>query len=554
MQSKAMVCQYDVEVPMRDGVILRGDLYRPAQDGVYPAILYRTVFRKDLMGRNFAQYDPAFFVRHGYAVFIQDVRGLGKSDGEFSRFCADGPDGYDTVEWLAAQPYCSGQVGMMGNYYAGYLQLMAAVENPPHLKAICPAQTSVSINRDCDNRGFTFASHIGWCMSRQINRLRDGRYDAQTTERWLPQLLEWLSSYPTTQLTSLPLTSMPAANQTPFPLLEEYRRHLLEGYDRLDLLHKEGRDLDVSRIRVPAFYYCGWYDSSRTPLLMHCMAQRNAGVDSRVLVAPWRMGESPAAPDSALENGEHAVDVQQDMLHWFNHWLKGAEEIPFPPIRYTDMKTGEMFTGEAWPLSQEAYTLYLASGGRMLSQAENQEDFQLYRHDPQKPLPYHPYGEAGVFSPSADDTRLIHYQSDPLPHSLSIRGMVSCRLYVSSSARDADVMVTLSELAPDGRRFILCDGATRLSYRKDWQLRPLNPGEVYEVDVLMGHLCCTVTAGRRLVLEIGGSAFPKYDVNPGTGLRTVDAVQKIATEQCVWQGGTMRSSLTLPIAGAAESD
>ena len=98
---------------------------------------------------------------------------------------------------------------------------MAALESPPHLLAVCPMQTSVSINRDCDNRGFLFASHIGWCMSRLIGRLHDGRYDPETTERMLPRLLAWLKDYPKSQLSALPLSSMPALQDTPFPLLKD---------------------------------------------------------------------------------------------------------------------------------------------------------------------------------------------------------------------------------------------------------------------------------------------------------------------------------------------
>lgn len=169
MAGYSMYCQFNHEIPMRDGVILRGNLYRPEGEGSWPVLLLRSIFRKDHLSRAFAQYDPSYYVKHGYAVYIQDVRGLGASDGEFDRFTADKADGYDTIEALAAQPWCSGRVGMMGSYYAGYLALMAADENPPHLCTIVPMQTSVSINRDCDNRGFMFFSHIGWNMSRLCN-------------------------------------------------------------------------------------------------------------------------------------------------------------------------------------------------------------------------------------------------------------------------------------------------------------------------------------------------------------------------------------------------
>ena len=130
MSGCEMVCQLDHCIPMRDGVVLRGNLFRPAGPTPCPVLVLRTVFRKDWMGRGYGQYDPSFWVRHGYAVYIQDVRGLGASEGEFDRFTSDGPDGYDTIEALAACDWCDGQVGMIGSYFAGYAQLMAAAEHP----------------------------------------------------------------------------------------------------------------------------------------------------------------------------------------------------------------------------------------------------------------------------------------------------------------------------------------------------------------------------------------------------------------------------------------
>ena len=255
--SYGMNCQFNHEIPMRDGVILRGNLYTPEGHGPWPVLLLRSVFRKDHLSRAFSQYDPAFFVKHGYAVYMQDVRGLGASDGEFDRFTADGPDGYDTIEYLAAQPWCTGRVGMMGSYYAGYLQMMAAAENPPHLSAIAPMQTSVSINRDCDNRGFMFFSHIGWNMSRLCNRLMDGRYPKDITAEWLPKLQAWLKDYPQSQLSVWPARNMPVLQHTPFPQIKAYFRHLVEGYDNFELLHKEGTWMSANFVPLPSTLRAG---------------------------------------------------------------------------------------------------------------------------------------------------------------------------------------------------------------------------------------------------------------------------------------------------------
>lgn len=542
--SAGMLCLYNLETPMRDGVILRGDLYRPAEDGRWPVLLMRTVFRKRDMGRSFQQYDPSYYVRRGYAVFIQDVRGLGESDGEFDRFTADGPDGYDTVEWLAAQPWCTGNVGMVGSYYAGYLQLMAALEAPPHLRAICPMQTSVSINRDCDNRGFLFASHVGWCMSRLVNRLRDGRYDEATTSEMLPKLLDWLSDYPVSQLSVMPLERMPALRDTPFPLLRDYRRHLLEGFDDFDLLHKEGRDADLTRVKTPAFYVCGWYDSSRTPLIDHCVTQRRAGVDSRVLVAPWRPGEPPARPDSALENGVYAVDLQAEIAAWFDHWLKGGPAPKFPPVRYFDISGGAPFEGDRWPERPETVRLHLREGGA-LSEEEGAPGSATFRHDPRDPLPYRGYGQSAPLPPA--ENRALLFTGAPLETDLCLCGPVRATVTLSATARDADIMLCLMDVAPDGTCFRICDGATRASYYQGWARVPLTSGEAREMEVLLGHVRYTLKRGHRLAAEFCGSAFPKYDVNHGTCARPASDGEAVASRTTLHFGGAARAFIDLPV-------
>ncbi|MFH1512343.1 MAG: CocE/NonD family hydrolase [Bacillota bacterium] len=546
MNTNEMLCEFNVETPMRDGVILRGDLYRPAERGKFPLLLWRTIFRKNTLPRAFGQYDPAYFVRRGYAVFIQDARGLGESDGEFDRFTADGKDGYDTIEWLAAQEYADGNVGMIGNYYAGYLQLMAAAENPAHLKAICPMQTSVSVNRDCDNRGFMFYSHLGWCMSRQISRLRDGRYDGKTTRKYLPLLLDYMKDYPARQLLHRPLKDMPAVKDTPFPLMKDYYEHLVEGYDDFGLIHKEGRDMDLSGVRVPAFYIAGWYDPARTPMIEHCRVQRENGTDSRVLIAPWQHGETPARADSALETGEAAVDIQQEMAQWFDCWLKGGDKPAWKPYRYFDIVTKTAWEGDRWDDGQDAAHVYfLQGGGRLAGRQASGSAADEYVHDPQHPLPFIPLGAAGKLKTQGPDT--LRYLSESAQAPLIILGLVRAKVFLSSDAKDADVSMRLYDVAPDGSAFVVCDGATRARYRNRWISEPLDSGKVYPVDVLLGHVRYTVRAGHRLALEITGSAFPKYDVNYGTAVRPPDDTDCVISHNLIHCSGEYHSRLLLPL-------
>lgn len=539
-----MICSFDHGIAMRDDVMLRGNLFRPGDRAKHPVLLLRTVFRKDWMSRGYGQYDPAFWVRHGYAVYIQDVRGLGASQGEFDRFTSDGPDGYDTIEALAACDWCDGQVGMMGSYFAGYAQLMAAAENPPHLKAICPMQTSVSINRDCDNRGFLFASHIGWCTSRLISRLRDGRYPEEVTRAYLPRMLDVLHTYLDSQLRAVPLQSMPVLQDSPFLIHRDYCRHLLDGYDDFHLLHKEGRDMDVRRIATPALYVSGWYDSSRTPLIDHCAAQRSQGVPSKALIIPWKPGESPARVDSPLEDGEMTVDLQAEMLAWFDHHLRGVRENPSPPIRYYDIVTQECESMSAWPPENTvSQTLWFSAGGTLQAQEPRLAGQDAYQHDPANPLPYQPFGRCHP----RQGPSVARYAASPVEQAQRLLGDIRGTVYISCTAADTDVMLSLLDVAPDGECFVICDGATRARYRLDWTPRPLQPGKTYAIPVEMWRVCYTLRPGHRLLVEITGSAFPKYDVNHGTGARPLHDAAMVASTTWVHYGPSHPSCLTLSV-------
>lgn len=546
MSGCEMVCQFDHGISMRDGVVLRGNLFRPAGPTPCPVLVLRTVFRKDWMGRGYGQYDPSFWVRHGYAVYIQDVRGLGASEGEFDRFTSDGPDGYDTIEALAACEWCDGQVGMIGSYFAGYAQLMAAAEHPPHLKAICPMQTSVSINRDCDNRGFLFASHIGWCTSRLVSRLRDGRYPEQVTRKYLPRMLDVLHTYVDSQLRSIPIGDMPVLRDSPFLIHQDYRRHLLDGFDDFELLHKEGRDMDVGRIHTPALYICGWLDSSRTPLLDHCAAQLAKGISSKVLIIPWEPGEAPARVDSPLEDGEMIVDLQAEMLAWFDEHLKGKAATNSSAIRYFDIVTKSCEAMASWPPEHVTpRTFWLNEQGTLSDRAPEHTGKDAYLHEPLHPLPYFPVGPCAA--PLDRNAKTLCYTSAAVDADYRILGDGKATVFLSCTAADTDVMMSLVDVSPDGRCFIICDGATRARYRMDWISRPLTPNEIYTVEVELGRICYTLRAGHRLRLVITGSAFPKYDVNHGTGQRPIQDAQTVTSTTNVYYGPSYPSRLCLTV-------
>ena len=339
---------------------------------------------------------------------------------------------------------------------------------------------------------------------------------------------------------------MPAVLDTPFPLLKDYFKCLVEGFDDLSVIRREGRGMDLKDVKIPALYCTGWYDSSRNSVIDHCRVQRENGTDSEVLIAPWHGGEAPARADSALETGELAIDIQQEMLQWFDYWLKGTQKQATLPYRYYDVATGEFWNGTSWHDAENDYhTLYLRECGALSAHVpDDAEPVDCYIHDPDHPLPFVPIGTCRKAPEKSPETLL--YQTELMDKAHRIRGLVRAQMYVSADVLDADVILRLIDCTPDGNAFVICDGATRCRYRNRWTPEPLKKDIVYEVDVLMGHTLYTVQPGHRLVLQIAGSAFPKYDVNNGTANKPAYDTQAVKASIYVHHTVEHASKILLP--------
>ena len=274
------------------------------------------------------------------------------------------------------------------------------------------------------------------------------------------------------------------------------------------------------------------------------MAQRRAGVDSRVLVAPWHPGDAMARPDGALESGVTAVDVQKELTAWFDYWLKDGPHPGGAPVRYFDVRSDFRYEGDTWPpQNAQEMTLHADAGRTLRAGPAQTRGSDSYHHDPKNPLGYRGYG-AGSVHP--EDNRVLNYVSAPLEEDLRLCGLPRVTVYLSSTARDADIMLSLCGVAPDGSVFTLCDGAARARYRNGWKPEPLTDESPVRVEVLLGNVCCRVPRGHRLMLQASGSAFPKYDVNHGTAERPADDAQWVESEQRIWFGGETPTAVHLP--------
>lgn len=555
-----MKVYYNHSIIMRDQITLRGNLYRPDQEEAYPVILMRTVFRKDTLSKSWGIFDPEFYVRNGYAVYIQDVRGIGESEGEFMRFFADRQDAYDTIEALAGESWCDGNVGMFGNFFAAFLEFQAAAAKPPHLKAICPFETHVSLNRNNDAPGVTmYYAHIGWCLAREISRMLSGHYSPETVEKYLPAAKHYLENY-ADLVASLPAGELPMKElREIFPLVGDYFDIALPCYDDEEVIKREGRMMDLGQLEVPALLLAGWRETSRNTMIEHGDALRRRGTGnasrSEVIIADWKPGEPMSLGETALHIPENHFHVEGEILRWFNRWLKGKEQEERAPFRLFDPGQGAFVELDEWKADgMNSLIWYLDSLGHANTgkgDGELNPDKPRYLaesdsclYDPKNPAPGGGYGDDCRVSQERED--ILVYTSGILDKDICVRGVPRVILYASSSAPDTDFIAWLVDVDPEGGTLLAGDGIVRARYRDSWDSGLLEPGKIYRFEMKVSDLVYTFKKGHRIRLEIRNSDFPKFEANRNTGKRPeTDDGCRIA-KNTVYHGRDAASRLILP--------
>ncbi|WP_062650024.1 CocE/NonD family hydrolase [Streptomyces maremycinicus] len=557
-----VVIDRDVRVPMRDGVVLRADLYRPDTPRALPALLQRTPYDKSTSagGRSL---DWSRLVAAGYALVVQDVRGRHASEGTFRPFADEGRDGRDTVDWLARQPWCDGAVGMLGRSYEGAAQWHAAAAGPPALRAIAPHVAAAD-----PYDGWTYlggAFQLGFCLHwvladllhGQVERLGGSHADARAVTRALDGI---------DGLYRRPWRVLPLLDR-----LAPYYRAWLEHPDPGAYWQRITAVPDAGR--PPALVIGGWYDIF-LPGTLRPPAPRS---EDRLVIGPWSHcvtgGIFPQRRYGTAAD-EAQVDLTAVHLRHFDRHLKGLHPREDPAVRVfaggTDhwLGTADLPGGASEPVS-----LYLGSTGDARTrhgtgvldpEPARRPDADVYRYDPRDPVPTG--GGAtlmtGMFV-GADcgplDQRPVEERPDVLcytgPHLrelVTVTGPVEADLYVSSSAPDTDFTAKLVDVFPDGRAELLCDGIVRVGHRARLNgAGPPAPGTVHRLRIEVGTLVHVFRPGHRMRLEVSSSNFPRFDPNPNTGgtpLTLADAPVVTAVNR-VHHGPDHPSRLVLPVSG-----
>jgi putative CocE/NonD family hydrolase len=555
----------DVMVPMRDGVRLATDIYRPLDAGPVPVLLVRLPYGKRFFLSVYGVRtvpDVLSLVRAGYAVVWQDVRGLDHSEGIFTAFENERCDGEDTLAWLLAQDWCIGKVGSYGPSYLGITQWHLAGGKSDGLAAMVPTQASPSHYRagPLHHQGglMGLGSSLTWSLHMVFRqwerRLSDGSGGA-CDPATLPKLIEVLPEADRSKL--LPVLAAQANPQeflerlpiSDRPELAIYARWYGEWIDH-DCYDEYWRGISpgevYENVDVPALHVGGWFDpfvgetASAYVGMKKRASSQAARSGQRLVIGPWAHGDFTGV-FSERDFGPMAgiMDLAPMHISFFDRWLRGVEGAidDSKPVRIFVMGLNQWRDEEDWPLPDTVYTSYfLHSAGRanssvgdgVLSAEEpNSQTFDAYLYNPRRPVPTHggyqlpgPSGPAGPTDQSVNERRddVLCYTTSPLDRPLEVTGPISLVLHVSSSAPDTDFIAKLIDVDPDGRALFLTEGALRARYRNSVTRQELlTPGEIYQIELDMFATSNVFLPGHRLRLEITSSNFPRFDRNTNTG-------------------------------------
>ncbi len=533
----------EVEVPMRDGVQLCTNVWLPARTARSPTVLLRTPYAND--ANEFARWGLQDYLCAGFAVAIQSVRGRGRSQGAFGFFFVEDKDGYDSVEWIASQPWCDGKVAMDGGSYLGTAQWLAARERPPHLVCIMPSVPAGDWFNEIPFVGG--ALQVDWAFS-WLGLMAGLNFEFEAAgdrnlERFRP-----LKDAEQVLGVRLPLYQDILAH----PTLDEFWRRLQWSAE------------DFRRIEIPVFTVTGWFDGDQAGTLLYWRGledRREALQSSHLIIGPWSHAECYLGGDTRrgeMESGTASVlPIRSLRVGFLRRHLHGDNCARDARVRLfiTGSRAWRQF--DHYPPGQTQIRSWFlradapangAQGGGALNEREAHGAPDRYCYDPLDPVPY----KAGAEDHTQIEQRtdVLVYSSAAMRDSLTVVGAVDLVLHAASDALDTDFTAKLLDVYPDGRALSLTHvgGIQRARYRHGFDHAiPLTPAEPVELRIRLSHVGHTFLPAHRIRLEVSSSCFPLADPNTNTGADIATDTAPRKANQTIFHDALHPSRLLLPV-------
>lgn len=558
----------NVEIPMRDGIKLATDIYRPKVEGKFPVILTRTPYKKEM-----GELQARFYARRGYVFAVQDCRGRFSSAGTWEPFVYEPHDGYDSIEWLSSQPWSNEKVGMIGGSYVGWVQWWAARERPPHLVTIIPnvSPPDPFYNIPYEYGVFFILGAIWWADVLETEATADlsGVAMSQIFEKKYKKLLR--------SLPVIDLDKKVLGKENPYwrkwiehPTNDEY-------WERANFLDR------LKEVNIPAFHQSGWFDGDGIGSKLNYLRMKSHGHPyQKLILGPWGHTDRAMRRIGDLDFGPQAiVDLQRDYLRWFDFWLKGIDNgiTKEPLVSIFAMGTNKWLQGNEYPLASTQFQKwYLQSKGQantskgdgtltpVLPPEDSPHDAFVY--DPGDPTPNPDFfeeeeeeekkvksveekkkeREAHHEKITQSRSDILVYQTDLLEKPLTFAGPLSAVLYASTSAKDTDWFMRLVWVTKEGKTYSLAEGKIRARFRESLK-KPelLIPEKIYKYTLDLWQTGITIPAGDSLRVEVSSASFPVFSRNLNTGGHNEKETQYVKAEQRIYHDKEYPSHILLPV-------
>ncbi|MDQ1152954.1 CocE/NonD family hydrolase [Brevundimonas sp. SORGH_AS_0993] len=580
-----------VMVPMRDGIGLATNVYRPKNaTAPLPTVFVRTPYN-ELANNARTTRTALTWVNRGYAFVIENERGRYFSGGDYQILGYPQTDGYDALTWIAAQPWSNGKVGTLGCSSSAEWQLALAAQNHPAHAAMVPQAAGAGIGKvgrfqeqgNWYTGGVPRSLFFVWLygVDNPLRAQIPTDIDQKTRARLFlyndldakkPEV-NWPS-----QIRHLPVDQMLADLGEPPATFEQ----LIDRTPADPAWRQGGLYHDDMGWGVPSLWFNSWYDVSIGPnmeLFNHARTtaqDREAAENQYVVVGPNNhcafAGFKAGFRSGDRDLGDASFDSDALVHAWFDRWLKGERRAfpdSTPHVQYFNMGENAWRTAAQWPpAGVQTVRMYLRSGGAAnslngdgrlsLEAPPPGETADRYRYDPMNPVQTIGGGDCcngGLVTAGAFDQRPIEarddvlvYTSEPLNQPMQVTGFIDAVLKVSSSAPDTDFAVKLVDVAPDGTAYILGDTIMRARYRDGYD-RPtsLTPGQVATVQPTPMTISNTFLPGHRIRIEVSSSNFPKFVRNLNTGGPNESEREGRVADNAIHHAGSDASYIDLPV-------
>ncbi|QED36674.1 CocE/NonD family hydrolase [Antarcticibacterium arcticum] len=586
------VVEEKVMMPMRDGVRLATDIYRPKTDKKVPIIFSRTPYNfatwqdGEQKTRTAAQALEA--VKRGYAYVVQNERGRYFSEGEWDILGVPLTDGYDAFSWMKDQSWSNGKIGTLGcSSTAEWQMAVGALDHPSHAAMVPQAYgAGVGTVGDFQEQGNWYRGGVeqllffSWLYGVEHDKFKP-RIPEGATQEDLIRISRFYDLAPENP----PVDMAEALKHLPIQDMLKNMHGKKEIFDKMvrrkpndPAWFEGGLYHDTMDLKVPGFWFVSWYDVSVGPniaLFNHLRKNSENKDDQYLVIAPTLHCAFTRATENTvvgeLSVGDARLNYEEQIYSWFDLWLKGEKndfKEKTPRVQYFTMGSNEWQAAETWPPAKAKMTTYYLNsngnanvpGNGTLSSKKpgNQSPADSFTYDPMNPVPSLGGNvcctgnavQGGAFDQQEQEKRedILVYTTEPLKEGVEVSGFIETTLYVSSDVKDTDFTIKLIDVHPDGKAFNLNETIQRVRYREGYDKELfMEEGQVYELKLSPMSTSNYFKKGHSIRIEISSSNFPRFARNLNTGGNNFDEKEGVIANNKVHHSGKHASFIKLPM-------